>query len=99
MEEFTENIYETEIIDTPTEIEEPEPPTKVYIKIDNDNNIIDICSSDFIEDTGGWIKIDEGYGDKYRHAQGQYFDKPVRNSNDTYNYKYINSKVVEVNNG
>lgn len=62
-------------------------PFKVYVKINDNNEIIEINSNVFIKDTTGWIKIDEGFGDKYAHAQGNYFDKPIVNRDGTYNYK------------
>lgn len=61
---------------------------KVYARVNENNEIIEVGSSIFIKDLTGWIKIDEGYGDKYAHAQSQYFDKPLRNDDGTYNYKY-----------
>ena len=67
---------------------------KVFIKIDyNTKNIIDINSEIFIKDLTGWIKIDSGYGDKYAHAQSQYFDKPLIAENGDYNYKFIDGKI------
>ena len=52
--------------------------SKVYIKTDEANNIIEINSDIFIENPSqDWILIDEGYGDKYVHAQGNYLDKPL----------------------
>lgn len=71
--------------------------TSVYIKIDNDNNIIDIDSDFILNDLTGWIKIDEGYGDKYGHAQQHYLDKPLTYYGK-YNYKYINGEIVEIDN-
>lgn len=71
------------------EIEEIiEEPIKVYIKINSNNEIIEVNSEIFILDLTGWIKIDEGYGDKYAHAQSQYFDKPLMDEEGHYNYKY-----------
>lgn len=74
---------------------------KVYIKIDENNCIIDINSSIFLSNTENYICIDEGFGDKYSHAQGNYFDvkngeKPLRDSKGRCNYKYIDNKVVEL---
>ena len=63
-------------------------PIKVYIKFNSNHEIIEVGSSIFIKDLTGWIEIDEGYGDKYSHAQSQYFDKPLMNEDGTYNYKY-----------
>ncbi len=67
---------------------------KVYIKVNDKNEVVEVGSSIFIEDTTGWIEIDEGFGDKYAHAQSQYFDKPLINENGVYNYKYINNKIT-----
>ena len=64
-----------------------EQPIKVYVKINENKEITAIGSSIFITDLTNWIKIDEGYGDKYAHAQSQYFKKPLQNEDGTYNYK------------
>ena len=71
-----------------------EQPIKVYIKVNDKNEITEVGSSIFIKDLTGWIKIDEGFGDKYAHAQSQYFDKLLINENGVYNYKYINNKII-----
>lgn len=70
--------------------------SKVYIKVNENNEIINVGSSIFIEDTDGWIEIDSGFGDKFAHAQSQYFEKPLRNEDGIYNYKYINGGVEEM---
>lgn len=69
---------------------------KVYIKTNANGEITDIASSAFLEDTWGWIKIDEGIGDKYAHAQSQYLPKPLINHNGEYNYKYSNGRIIEI---
>ena len=71
-----------------------EESVKVYIEIDKDNNIVKIFSSDFEEPTSTSIKIDEGFGYKYRHCQNNYFDKPLMNDDGTYNYKFDGTKVI-----
>lgn len=68
---------------------------KVYIKVNEQYEITEIGSSIFIEDTTDYIEVDEGYGDRYAHAQNNYFDKPLCNEDGTYNYLYINGKVYE----
>lgn len=67
----------------------------VLIKIDENNFIIDINSSYFISDATGWIKVDEGYGDKYKHAQGNYMGKSLYDRLGICNYKFINGEIVE----
>ena len=74
-----------------------EQPIKVYIKVNDNNEIIDIVSSVFIQDTTSWIEADSGFGDKYAHSQSQYFDKPLINDNGEYVYKYENGKIIPKN--
>jgi len=52
-------------------------PYGVYISIDPEGRIYAVNSDAFLLNLTGWIKIDEGYGDKYHHAQGNYFNKPL----------------------
>ena len=67
----------------------------VYVSTDAQSRIIEINSSAFITDAADWTKIDEGAGDKYHHAQGNYFALPVTNSNGTHNYKLVGGVAVE----
>lgn len=46
----------------------------VYVRTDERGRILEANSSAFLKDTIGWTAIDEGLGDKYHHAQGNYFD-------------------------
>lgn len=68
---------------------------KVYVKTTSDGYIDDINSSCFLLDTTGWVEIDEGSGDKYHHAQGNYFDKLLRTIYGAYNYKLVNGAIEE----
>ena len=68
---------------------------KVYIKVNEEGYITDISSSAFIQDVNGWTEIDEGYGDKYHHAQGNYLPTPIMTEDGEYGYKYINNEVIE----
>ncbi|OSA95605.1 UNVERIFIED_ORG: hypothetical protein B2H98_10785 [Clostridium botulinum] len=72
---------------------------KVYVKLDDDNCIVNIDSSIFLQDTKDWILIDEGFGDKYALSQNNYFpkEKPLRDMRGRCNYKYIYNKIVELN--
>lgn len=71
---------------------------RVYINKDSENNITSINSSIFLseEEMSKMIEIDKGQGDKYAHAQGQYLDKGLVDEHGRYNYKFVNGKVVEV---
>ena len=70
-------------------------PYIVYVKTNPDNYIISINSSEFLDDLTGWVKIDEGYGDKYHHAQGNYFPEYIITEGGAYRYKLIDGKAVE----
>lgn len=68
---------------------------KVYIKVNESNCVIDVNSSVFLDDVTDWIEIDEGSGDKYSHAQSNYFDTPLINYYGTYIYKWTGTEVVK----
>lgn len=72
-----------------------ENPHIVYIKTDSNGYITDVNSFAFLQETTGWIEIDEGYGDRYHHAQGNYFDKPIITESGAYQYKLENGKSRE----
>ena len=67
---------------------------KVYVKFDNNGIITAINSSAFLSDTTGWTEIDEGTGDRYHHAQGNYLDMPIMDEQGIYNYKLVDGKPV-----
>lgn len=67
----------------------------VYIQIDDQNRITAISSSAFVQDPENWVQIDEGVGDKYHHAQGNYFPKLLYNSDGILRYKLVNGAAVE----
>ena len=68
---------------------------KVYVKLDENNVVVDIQSSVFLDNTENWIKIDEGYGDKYALAQTHYLSKWITDENGIFNYKY-EDKLIEL---
>lgn len=74
---------------------ELENPNTVYIKTNSDGYITAVNSSAFLNDLTGWAEIDSGYGDRYHHAQGNYFKEPILTDNDAYRYKLIDGKPVE----
>lgn len=74
---------------------------KVYVKLDKNNCITAVESDLTLKDISGYVQIDEGTGDKYAHAQGNYFDvknceKPLRDSQGRCNYKYVDNEVMEL---
>ena len=68
---------------------------KVYIKTDDKNRVTAVNSEIFISDTTGWTEIDRGDGDRFHHAQGNYFPKPLTDENGVYRYKYADGIVSE----
>ena len=67
----------------------------VYVKTDSNGYITAVNSSEFMPDTAGWTEIDSGFGDKYHHAQGNYFPLPILTDGGAYRYKLVDSKPVE----
>ena len=70
-------------------------PYGVYIKTDEEQRIIAINSDAFLTDTVGWVKVDEGFGDRYHHAQGNFLPGPIMDERGIYRYKFVNGKVME----
>lgn len=70
-------------------------PYTVYVRTDEQGRITDITSDAFLESTQGWTAIDGGYGDKYHHAQGNYFDNPLCDERGICHYKLVNGRPVE----
>ena len=68
---------------------------RVYIKTDDKNRVTAVNSEIFISDTTGWTEIDRGDGDRYVHAQGNYFPKPLMDENGVYRYKYADGIVSD----
>ena len=70
-------------------------PYIVYVKPDSSGYITAVNSSAFLVDTTGWIAIDEGSGDRYHHAQGNYFPLPIITDGGAYRYKLVDGQPVE----
>ncbi len=68
---------------------------KVYAKIAKNGIVTAINSSAFLRDTSEWTEIDEGFGDKYQHAQNNYLPEGLIDKNGLYNYKLTDGKLIE----
>lgn len=66
----------------------------VYVKTDSIGRIIAVNSDAFIDPTG-WIKIDEGSGVRYMHAQNNYFPHAIIDDRGIFRYKLIDGMPVE----
>ena len=53
-----------------------EQPYIVYVQTDEAGRITAVNSSAFVDLDWG-TEIDQGFGDQYHHAQGNYFPKPI----------------------
>lgn len=72
---------------------------RVYIKIDSENRVTAVKSEVFISDTSGWVEIDNGDGDRFTHAQGNYLPKPITDENGVYRFKFENGAICERSEG
>lgn len=61
----------------------------VLAKTDSENRITEIDSSAFIENDGTWYEIDSGTGDKFHHAQGNFFPGPKYDDRGIPRYAYV----------
>lgn len=67
----------------------------VYVRPNDADYITAVNSSAFLDDPTGWVEIDRGAGDRYHHAQNNYFDQPIITESGAYRYKLVDGKPVE----
>ncbi len=70
-------------------------PIEVFFKVRADGCILDVNSSIFLRDTTEWVKADEGYGDRYALAQGNYLPGPTRSDEGIPRYRWDGEAVME----
>ena len=68
---------------------------RVFALTDERDRILDINSDAFLADPAGWTQIDEGVGDRYHHAQGNYLPKSLYDERGIPRYKLVDGQVVE----
>lgn len=68
---------------------------KVLVMLDSSGRISAVNSDAFLNNTSGWVEIDSGNGDRYHHAQNNYFEKPIITELGAYRYKLVGGKPVE----
>lgn len=66
----------------------------IYVQADNQNRITAVNSSAFVGPDWG-TPIDEGTGDRYHHAQGNYFPNGIFTLDGIPRYKLQDGKEVE----
>lgn len=66
----------------------------VYVQTDEAGRITAVNSSAFVDSDWG-TEIDSGYGDKYHHAQGNYFPRPIYTEDGIPRYKLVDGQAVE----
>ena len=67
---------------------------KVLAKTDNVGRVTAINSDAFVNGDG-WTQIDEGEGDRYRHAQNNYLLEPLTDERGVYRYKLVDGLVAQ----
>lgn len=71
------------------------PKSRVYVLCDSESRVLRLEGEYSLPaDLTGWIKIDEGYGDRYALAQSHYLEKPLYDG-AVLRYKLVDGKVVE----
>ena len=66
----------------------------VYAQTDEAGRITAVNSSAFVPEDWG-TEIDSGCGDKYHHAQGNYFPRPIYTEDGLPRYKLVDGQAVE----
>ena len=71
------------------------PKSRVYVQTDETGRVLRLEGEYSLPaDLTGWMKIDEGYGDRFSLAQSHYLDKPLYDG-AVPRYKLVDGKVVE----
>ena len=66
----------------------------VYAQTDEAGRITAVNSSAFVDLDWG-TEIDQGFGDQYHHAQGNYFPRPIYTEDGIPRYKLVDGQAVE----
>lgn len=78
-------------------MEEDSTKSKVYVKLDNQNRVIQ-CEGgytiDNIKNIGEWTLIDEGEGDRFNLCQSNYFDGGLYTDDGIPRWKYVGGECV-----
>lgn len=67
----------------------------VFVKRNEKGFITGINSSAFLDAPTDWTEIGSGMGDKFHHAQGNYFPLPIMTGSGAYRYKMVDGQPVE----
>ena len=67
---------------------------KVLVQTDDAGRVTAINSDAFVSGDG-WTQIDEGEGDRYRHAQNNYLTHTLADDRGVYRYKLVDGLVVQ----
>lgn len=67
---------------------------KVLVQTDDAGRVTAINSDAFVSGDS-WTAIDEGEGDRYRHAQNNYLLKPLTDERGVYRYKLVDGLVAQ----
>ena len=71
------------------------PKSRVYVQTDETGRVLRLEGEYSLPaDLAGWVKIDEGYGDRFSLAQSHYLSKPLYDG-AILRYKLVDGKVVE----
>lgn len=72
------------------------PKSRVYVLADAAGRVLRLEGERSLPaDLVSWVKIDEGYGDRYALAQSHYLPYPLFTTDGLYRYKLVDGVVVE----
>lgn len=67
----------------------------VYVRTDTKGRVVAINSDEFLKDTTGWHKVDEGESARYMHAQSRYLDGPLWDDDGICRYKLDGGNLLK----
>lgn len=88
-----DNLFDTTLEQPEIEMPPPEP-YHVYVQTDDQGRITAVNSSAFVPAEWG-TEIDSGFGDRFHHAQGNYFPQPIYTEDGIPRYKLADGQAQE----
>lgn len=67
----------------------------VFVQINEGGCVVAVSSSAFLTTTQGWVEVERGVGDRFHHAQGNYFPKSLYTDEGVPRYKLLEGVIVE----
>lgn len=67
---------------------------QVFVRADGQGRVVEIASSAYKPNEEGFVRIDEGTGDRFKHAQGNYLPDGLTDERGMARYALSDGKLI-----